>query len=353
MAIETVLRTTRELYEQKYFQGTKQLFQTLFSKEDIDESAAFLLDEFIDVPYAIAYRDKNNQAHVRNYIPGSGTLLEPPIASEKTPIDESLRDQAVEGVEATSGFTTAQMRKADKITSIHNSAHAMTKNKQAIDMLRTGVFYAKGIDAADIGKNEDFARDAGNDLTANFSSVTIDEALTAINAKLDDQHCPATGRYAIMGQSWQTKLESDSTVLSKMQANTANVLIRQNLNPPEYEGTEGLEWLGEYRPSGSSKALQLFSYNPGTLYKASSGASGTPWIPDDEIVASSFNTPTFRVYRGIDVVENGSIKRIAGEVVFDSFVSSDPVAENIRSATRHMFVYGNINHTVRSTGSNF
>lgn len=355
MAVETLLRTGRELYEQKYLMGSRQLFHTLFRQEDMGDGTTFLLDEFIDVPYAVAYRDENNQAHVRNYIPGSGTLLTPPRASEKTPIDEKLRDEAVEGVEATAGFATAQMRKVDKILGIHSSAHNMTKNKQAMDVLRTGTFLAKGIDAADIGKDEDYSRDAGNDITADFSAVSIDDALTAAMEVLNDQSCPRMGRFAILGKSWQAELENDSTVLTKMQANTANVLIRQNMNPPDWQGTEGLEWLGEYRPSGSSNAIQLFSYNPGVQYKASEGATAAPWIPDDEAVFGSFNSPTWRVYRGMDVVsdDGNGIERVSGELVFDTFISKEPVAEFYRSNTRHMFVYGNINHTVRSTGSNF
>lgn len=353
MAIETVLRTGRILYEQKYLQGPKQLFEALFRTEDMDDSANILLDEFIDSPYAVAYRDKNNQAHIRKYIQGNGTLYEPPIASEKTAIDEVLRDAAVEGVEATSGFNTAQMRKTDKIVGIHSTAHIMTKNKQALDMLLEGIFYAKGIGATDIGKNEDYSRNASNALTADFSSVDIDTALAAINARLTATNTPRENRAVIMGSSWQKELESDTTVLTKMQANTANVLIRQNLNPPMWAGVEGLEWLGEYRPEGSSNALQLLSYNPGVSYKASASASASAWIGATKIVGFSFNSPTWRVYRGIDVVDNGKIRRATGEIVFDGFVSDDPVAEFIRSSTRHLFLYGNIDHTVVSTGSNF
>lgn len=353
MGIDTLLRTGKILYEKKYLKGSKQLFQAIFKNEDSDTSASVLLDEYIESEYAVAYRDKDNQAHLRNYSPGSGTLYEVPVASEKTVIDEALRDEAVEGVGVTAGFGTAQMRKTDKIIGGHDLAHKMTKNKQAIDMLRTGVFYAKGINATDIGKNEDFARDAGNELTANFSSVSIDVALTAINAQLDAQGCPDGNRAVILGQSWRTELQTDTSVLTKMQANTANVLVEQTINPPIWNGIEGLRWIGRYLPAGSLSPLDLFGYNPGFPYKEKRGATGEPWIPANEAVAWSFDSPTWRVYRGVDVVNNGSIERAVGEVVFDDFVSNDPVAENLRSTTRHIFLFGNINHTVRSTGSNF
>lgn len=353
MSVETLLRTGRILYEEKFLKGGTQLFQSIFKTPDSDTSASVLLDEYIESEYAVAYRDKNNQAHVRNYSPGSGTLYEVPVASEKTIIDEKLRDEAVEGVDVTAGFDTSQMRKTDKIIGGHSLAHTMTKNKQAIDMLRTGIFYAKGIGATDIGKNENFARAAGNNLTADFAAVTIDEALTAINTQLDAQGCPDSNRAVLLGSSWRTELQKNSAVLTKMQANTANVLVEQTINPPIWNGVEGLRWIGRYLPAGSLTPLDLFGYNPGFLYKASRGAVGEAWIPADECVAWSFDAPSWRIYRGVDVVNDGMIERAVGEVVFDDFVSNDPVAENLRSTTRHLFLFGNINHTARSTGSNF
>lgn len=353
MSVETILRTGRILYEEKYGKGPNQLFAALFRTPDSDTSANVLLDEYIESEYAVAYRDLNNQAHIRNYAPGSGTLYEVPIASEKTLVGEELRDAAVEGLEVTTGFDAAQMRKIDKIIGAHSLAHIMTKNKQAIDVLRTGIFYAKGINATDIGKNENFARDVLNDITANFSTVSVDAALTAINTRLDATGCPTDGRAVLLGSSWRTKIESDSTVLTKMQANTSNVVAEFMMNPPMWNGVEGLSWIGRYRPSGSLTALDLFGYNPGFLYKASKGASGEAWIPADEAVAFSFMSPTWRIYRGIDIKNGNTIDRAVGETVFDSFVSDDPVGEFFRSATRHLFLYGNINHTLRSTGSNF
>jgi hypothetical protein len=355
MALETLLRTGRILFEQKYFQKSKQLFHLLFKTEDMDDTTTVLLDEFTDSPVAVPYRDKNNQAHLREYIPGSGTLYEPPIADEQTPVDEKLRDQAVEGSEATAGFNDAQMRKVDKIINTQTTDHMMTKNKQAIDEYRDGVFYAKGITSNDIGKNEVFARDVANDLTADFSSVTIDQALAAGNDQLNDQDCSQDNRFAIMGKSFQKEFETDTNVIARMQANPVNELVMQKLSPSEWAGTQGLKWFATYRPAGSSVDVQLFSYNPGIQYKAYKGATAEPWIPDDEMIMGSFDSPSYRIYRGIDVVNEtvSKILRVVGELVFDSYISASPVAEFFRSHTRHLFLMGNINHTLRSTGSNF
>jgi hypothetical protein len=352
MALNTLLRTSTVLYEEKHMQENEQLFKFLFRTEDTDLSASFLLDEFIQDDYAVAYRDENNQAHIRPYQAGSGTLYTPPRASEKTPIDETLRDVTPEGVEATSGFNVAQMRKTDKILSIHQTAHNMTKNKQALDVLRTGVFYAKGITANDIGKDENYARDIANTLTYDFTAggATVDEALTEINAQLDAQSCPKDNRAVIVGQSWLTKIQSDTNVLTKMQANTANVLVRQTINPMRQY--DGLFWVGEYLPAGSVSSLQIYSYSPDIEYKPYKGAAAEAWMPATEIVGFSTSSKTYRIYRGMDVKGAGdAINRVTGEMVFDSFVSDEPVAENLRSNTRHIFLYGNINHTVVSTGT--
>ncbi len=355
MALETLLRTGRILFEQKYLQDKKQLFHTLFKTADKDTTTTVLIDEFIDEPVAVAYRDKNNEAHLREYTPGSGTLYEPPIADEQTPVDETLRDQAVEGVSSTSGFNTAQVRKTDKILNTHQTDHNMRKNKQAIDVYRDGVFYAPGIGGKDINKNETFTRDSGNDQTANFSLISIDDALAAANDQLNDQDCSQDNRFCVMGKSWHKEWETDSNVQARMRSNPENVLLAQNLNPPTWMSTQGLMFLGIYRPAGSSIAIRMFTYNPGIKYRSHTGATPERWIPDDEMIMGSFDSPSYRVYRGIDVVNEtvSKIKRVVGELVFDSFISASPVAEIFRSHTRHLFLMGNINHTLRSTGSNF
>jgi hypothetical protein len=247
------------------------------------------------------------------------------------------------------------MRKVNKIINTQTTDHKMLKNKQAIDVYRDGIFYAKGITANDIGKNETFSRDVGNDLTADFSSVTIDDALAAGNHQLDDQDCSQDNRFAIVGKSWQKEFESDSTVQAKIQANASNILLIQKMSPPEWEGTQGLKWFATYRPEGSSVDINLFSYNPGIKYKAYKGATAVRWIPDDEMIMGSFDSPAYRIYRGIDVINDlaNKIVRVVGELVFDTYISKSPVAEFFRSHTRHLFLMGNINHTLRSTGSNF
>jgi len=354
MGIGTITRGAKKLYEELHFQGAKQLFQTLFREEDVDTAAGFLLDEYITDPYAVAYRDKNNQAHVRNYSPGSGTLLEPPIASEKTPMDETLSGLVESGVESTASEAAHQMKRLDRVVNMQSEAHIMTKNKQAIDVVRNGIFYAKGIQETDIGLNETFTRDAGNTLTYDFTAVgaSMAEALQNVMTQFDVQGVPKEGRAVIMGSTWLTEWATDTDVQAAMETNTANILLETQINPPTFAGTEGLTIVGRYRAKGMTSPLWILSYDPGIQYKDSAGATAEPWIPAVEAIFFSFNSKTYRVYRGIKVLESAAkTKMAAGEIVFDTFVSDDPVADYLRSSTRHMFVYGNINHTAKSTGT--
>ena len=145
MGIETITRAAKKFYEELYLQQTeKQLFYTMFDVLDESTTAGFLLDSLTGSPYAVTYRNKDGQSHVRQYSPGSGQLIEPPIASEKTPLSEELLDKVVAGVDATAGFGSNEAALVNQIVRQHVSAMNMTKNKQALDVLKNGVFYAKG-----------------------------------------------------------------------------------------------------------------------------------------------------------------------------------------------------------------
>ncbi len=355
MALETLLRTSKLFYEKKFLQDKNQLFRFLFPKIDIDSSTTVLMEEFTDSPCAIAYQGKGNQATLRTVGAGSGTLYEPPTASEFTPIDEKLRDESVEGVREGASFNEAQLRKTSKILNNHKTGHVMTKNFQALKMILDGVFYAKGVNAADINLDEDFARDPANNRTYDFTAggANIDEAMCDVLDQLEDQGTPMIDINFLVGRNWQKAFESDSNVQSRMAANSSNVLVMQNINPAIKAGVQGLKLLGVYRPVGSSTAVNILTYNPGTPYVAYKGATPTKWIDDDVMCAWSGVSERHTVYRGIDVVSsNGnSIKRVTGEIAFDSWIESNPPSENLRSNTRHLFLSSDINHTAKSTGT--
>jgi len=355
MGIETITRGAKRLYEERHLaDSSTTLDKLVFTIDDTDTSAGFLLDDYISEPYAVGYRNKDNQSVVRNFQLGSGKLIEPPIASEKTPMDETLMDQIAVGVEPSASAMQSAIKNMDQILGDHVEAHNMTKNWQTMYLLRTGIFQALNVEGDDIGLNIDYSRDAANDLTADFSSVTIEQALEAMQEQLRDQGTPLDNMVFIGGNSWLTKFSDDAEIRELRKANNSNVIVTADMMPQQLRNTHGLYVVSQYRSPKMLAPVWICSFNPGTQYVPTKGATAVPWIPDTEAVMFSLNDRTWNVKRGINAFDNsGKATRVAGEIVVDAYYDNDPITTFIRSQTRHAFVYGNINHTVRSTGSNF
>lgn len=357
MSLEKFTRTAARFYEERgnILEGGKLgIDRFLFNIDDIDTAADFRLDSLIVNPHGVAFRHRDEQSHVREYETGSGTVYEVPHVSEKTPISERLRDAVVAGIESTAGMGIHEQRRVTQIIDQHSAAHTATRWKIALDTIRTGIFSPKGLNGQDIGLEIDFSRDASLTITYDFTAVgaTIDAALKA----LYDAYVAMGGSMQevciIAGAQWLQKFQSDEDVLERMKANTANVLVRQNLMPPELRNTQGLFLVADYLIPGTLQPIYLCGYQPRYEFIAYKGATATAFMPTDEAVIFSVSDPRYRVFRGVDALSGGGQKvRTAGEIVFDGFVSQDPVTEFLRSQTRFAVVPGNVNRTGRSTGT--
>lgn len=355
MGIEILTRGAKRAYDEFLLQETQRgIDKLLFPTDDVDTSSGFLLDRLIHTPYGVVYRDKDNQSHVLPYTPGSGTLYDIPISSEKTPIDEELSDAVISGVEANSSWSTHQAKLLADIVKIHIASHNMTKWKQALDVLRTGIFYANGIGGNDINLGIDYQRAAGNSLTYDFTAggATVDAAFLEIQDKLIDNNTPLDNIVVIMGKSWLNEFAGDSQTQNNAQNNRVNEVLTMQMMPPELRNTKGLKVVAIYRAPSMVTPFILCSYQPGTQYVAYSGATAAAWVPDNECFAFSLDDTRYNVKRGVKVkTETGRVERVAGEIVFDTYSENDPITEFLRSKTRHLFVPANINHTVKSTGT--
>ena len=355
--LEQFLRTSKVLYERMANEitgGKKGIDKFLFPTMDIDDGKNFTLDSIITNPHGIVFRGTSEQSVVRPYEAGSGEIYTPPRASEKTPITEDLRDSVVAGFEATAGFAGKHAKMLSRIFRNHIVAHNVTKWWLALETMRTGNFSPYGINGNDIDLAIDFSRNAACDITYDFtaSGATIDAALKDMYDAYRTQEGPKPNLAIIMGSDWQAELEGDSDVLEKMRANTANVLIQQNLMPPEINNTYGLHLLGRYRPAGVIVPIWLLAFEPDAQFVQYKGATATDFMPSDEALMFNIDSSRFSVYRGVDVLEgSGKAKRTSGEIVLDSFTSEDPVTEYIRSQTRFAFIPAEIDHTIRSTGT--
>lgn len=355
MSIEIITRTAKRYYEELYLQNTAiQFFATIFGILDESTDSAFLLDSLIGSPYAIGYRPKNGESGVRNFQPGKGQLIEVPVASEKTPITESLLDKVIAGVDADGGFGQNEANLIGKIIRQHTSAVNMTKNYQALQLFSNGIFEAKAADGSDLGLDISFTRDASLTLTADFAVISITQAFANIQAAALAKGTPQENQCLILGANWQAEFSKNAEVQSFMQNNGANVNVSSDMMPPLFLNTEGLAVIARYRAPGMNFPLWLLSYQPAVSYVPSEGASSVPYVDADEALFFALSDERFRVNRGVNVIDgSGKRERAVGDLVIDTFSDNDPVTEYIRSNTRHVFVPANIDHTAKSTGSNF
>jgi len=354
MGIETLIRPAKIAYEEFKAQEPNGIDKLIFPEMDEDTGSAVLIDRLIESPFAVSYREKNGQSQILNYTPGQGQLLDVPRASMKTPVDEELRDVVVSGVDAVASWDQHKNKRTRDIVKKHMAAHNLTKWKQAIDFLRTGIFYAKGPDGTDLDLSVDYDRDTDNTLTYDFTAggASFAIAVGEILDQMDAQGADLDNVVLLCGADWLTEFGSDSDVQTLLQSNMANQLIQQQMLPPQIQGTKGLRLIAQYRNPGLIAPVWIASFNPGVQYVPYKGASAEAWVPATEAVAFSLNSPRYYVKRGVDALDaGGNVIRTVGDMVLDTFHEDDPIVDYFRSQTRHLMLPGNVDHTVKSTGT--
>ena len=354
--LDTILRTTKVLYERIENQlgaGKQGIDKLLFGEVDMDTSANFALDRYVVNPYGVTFRRAGEGSSVRPYNPGVGDIREIPRTSQKTAITEQLRDSVIAGLESTAGAAASYTKMVGDIVKDHIGGYNSTRWFLSLRTMRTGKFTTYGMEGRDIDLEIDFSRDVGNDITYDFAdaSASIDSALKAMYAVYRSQRGSKGNLAVLLGSDWLEEFEGDTGVLEKMTANTANEVVALNMMPPELQNTEGLYVVGRYRPEGMVVPLWILAYEPDAQFVQYEGATAQDYMPSDEALMFSVGAKRYSVYRGIEVINNaGRIDRVVGEMVFDTYISKDPIAEYIRSAARFAFIPGDVNHTVRSTG---
>jgi hypothetical protein len=351
--MDLLTRTAKRYHEELKLQGVSQIHSALFGTVDSSTDSNFLLDSLVQDPYGISYRNKDMQSVLRAYKPGSGTLLEVPRASEKTPISEAIRDAVAAGLEATAGFGANEASIVGKITAQHIAAHNMTKNKQAIDVILNGEFNAKGTGGTDLKLDIDYGRKSSLDLTYDFTQngASFVEAVQNGQEELRANGTPLGGLVMLMGNSWLSAYSNDDKAQEMADNNMLNGLLISPMTPVLLNGTAGLFVVGQMRGKGMLAPVWLTSYSPGVAYKSGPDAAAAPFIADDKAAFFSLEDTRYSVHRGVDVLsDSGKAERKVGEIVFDSYNEKDPVNTFIRSSTRHAYVPANVNHTAGSTG---
>jgi len=356
-SLEKFMRTAKVFYEDiknELSGGQQGIDSFLFGVDDQSTSSNFTLDQYISNPHGIVFRKRDEQSHARPYVPGVGQVYEVPRASEKTYISEELRDSVVAGVESTAGFSSHNAQLLEKIIRDHVVGHTVTRWKLAIDTIRTGKYSPTGAGGQDIGLEIDFNRDAAQSIIYDFTETgaTIDAALKAMYDRGNAKGMSKGNRVMILGSKWLEEFETDDNVLERMQANPSNVLVEQNIMPPELQNTKGLYVVGRYRIPGTVGPVWITAFNPDSAYIQYKGATATDFMPEDEAIMVGLDSGRFRIFRGVDALDgSGNITRSVGEIVLDSFVSKDPVGEVLRSQSRVAMIPGDVDKTVRSEGT--
>ena len=357
MALGIFTRTAKEYYERisnSLRTGKQGIDKLLFSTPDIDLSAAFSLDKLVVSPHGVAFRNPGEQSAVREYLGGTGEIIEVPRTSEKTGITERMRDAVIVGNEELSSQAIQEASLVAQIIAQHQAAHYATKCKLAIDVIRTGKFSPVGMSGFDLDLEVDFSRDGDQTITYDFTEAGagIDTALGALYDAFRDAGGSAANMVMVLGGQWLKELEDDSTVIERMQANAVNTVIEMNMIPPELQNVQDLYLIGRYRIPGKSSPVWLCTYDPEDKYTEYKGATAAAFFPSDEAICFGLNSKRYRVFRGVDVLgDSGKAERAVGDLVFDTYTEKDPVQTWLRSQTRFIYVPANVDHTAISTGT--
>jgi len=355
MGKDLVTRTASKLYEERHLTDSANgIDNLLFSTIDESTSANFRMDRYISSPFGMAYRNADNQSLVRQFNAGTTELVEVPRGSEKTPIDEDLREAVAVGNEPTDSQAVQLAQNTKQILGDHVEGNNMTKWFQALNTVVTSIFQARGAKGADIDLDYDLGRNVSQSITYDFTAggATMAEAMTELSLQLDATGTPKSNRIAILGADWVSKWSTDTGVQAYLDANSKNELLEQDIFEKKFMNVEGLFVLGRYRPPGATSPFWVLSYEPGVQYVAYKGATPAPFMPATKCVTLSLDDKTYNIRRGVDAYNDSKkVVRAVGDLVVDSFTTDDPIVTYIRSQFRRIFVYGNIDHTAVSTGT--
>jgi len=354
MAVQLITQAVkRAFHEQKHLEGQKQLNDWLCPANNVSDNAAIDMDELDVDPFAVSAIDRGGVAQTVLYEPGSTQQFTPEVSSRQTPITPVMRDQSVVGLPPTSPIKKMLIEKARQIVTAHLNGFKVKDIKQALELLISGTqtYYDE---LGNVKSTIDFGRDPALSTTADFSSVTMDAALTANITLLENRGADVSELVCIMGSSWLKEYQKDSRIQAKQQNNPQNVLIKSEGSPRSYKGVKGLRFIGSYLPEGSSVSVTILAYSPGTLYRAKKGDVGEAFLGATKMVMFSEAELGTTFHRGFEVISNaGKLVTVSGGIAFDGFIDKMNRNEYVRSTGRVMYGMPSINHTLCNTGSNF
>ena len=334
----------------------KGIEDLLFPIEKSTIEDQILMEKYVTNPEGITFRQRDTQSHIRPYKPGKGVFYTVPRSSEITPISEVLRDSVIAGA-STGNFDAYQAEMMTQIINDHTVAFKKTRTKQAIDTFRTGKFVPideKGLQLED--GFIDFGRASANDITYDFtaSGADIDAALLKAYNVYRDAKGSLNNVVMILGSSWLnafSQLANDSKSLKRI-AQVQSTTLTLNQVPPQLEGVQGLFVIAKYLIPGTVAPVYICGYEPSMTWLQKVGDVEADFFPANEMLVFSLNDPRWSVFGGQDILNDAQkIVRTSGHLTFDNYFEFDPPTYLFRSQSRWIYLVGDINKIVRSTGT--
>lgn len=358
MAISTLVQAAKRYFEDHNAARVgKQIDEILFGTLDESSAATVQLDQYLGQGFAMSYTKIGQPAHVVPYTPGVGKEWEVLPIKRKTPIDETLADSAVAGVEPKAPQAQHMMQVMRHIIGGGKgfiAANKMMRIKMALDVFLEG----KMINYDELGNSSevDFGRDSSLTLTYDFNAVgaTFDACLKQAYDANQVFGIPQGNLAVILGSSMLKQFMVDPTVKAKRLNTNASNYVMESIRPPLLQGVEGLFVVGLYHPDGMPFPVWILTYNPAWKYVGYSGATASAFVGANKMILFNLGGEGYRFNRGVQVLNGkGQIVRRVGDMVIDSFVDNDPPQDWFRATCRPFYALGNIDHTSVTTGSNF
>ena len=348
MAYNTMTEGTKILIDRKVEEKGIQLYEWFFAKYSNFAQASITVDEYTGNPYALETIENGEVSKVRQFENGSGYQYSPKISSAKTPIDQDLDDSALAGLKVDAPDSQRAAMVLDKIVNGKRGfypGNVMQRNKACTDVLTLGKFVQRNSDGYAVGETLDFDRDSGLEFTYNFTAggATVDIALKEMYDALKGNGMNMTNLSVLLGSDWITKIESDSTILARIQAyqNTGDIQMKVE----EVAKVDGLYVIGKYVPKGMLNAVTMYGYQPSYDYRIGASGAAESYLGSREAVMFTPDSENYRFDLGVLIPVNGKNIKQSGDLLVSSFSQEDPPVTWIVAKNRFAFIHTAINHT--------
>ncbi len=295
------------------------------------------------------YRPKDGASRTLAFTAGRGIMYEPPYIGLKTDVSEDLAGGVTIG-SAANAPQNNQLTKKYAMIQDQQANDVMTEIVlQAMDVLRAGKFTAVTGSGQPVG-DFDFQRDASLSFSYDVGVKGGFKWLSELWDALKLFRMPSQNIICLAGTSFIDAMEGDPDFQKYVDGKWYMTTDGLQAGRP-FKGSDIIQIIVIIKIPGTSKKVTLISFDE----TYDDAGTEKPFIPDDEAVMTTLNTPRTSAYAGIFIANeaNGTGLTAVGEMVSDRFVSKDPDQLVLRTQSSPLLIPGNVNHIARVIGTNF